>query len=315
VLDPLEVLAFNRFVPLEPSPSYASGKVSVYPVTAYASLPFLAAGEQVLVLEQCTSDGTLPNEPTSWGWNLRVGDRITIGTSGKPYTVVGPLQVNQAGGNAELFVNSPPPPPPIGTGSGPYPVRGGSPVTWDYLYLVNGRDDDGNGFVDDGHNGLATATWELEAWDSYFAAGRSNLPYSALRRPVPSSKGREVALPSGVVIDGTGWGLASPERSRLGPALNTSTGYVDLMVNPDGTILPTTIYSSPSQFGLGSSFVHCWIAERSDLVAPVGTTAPFLAAPSGEWSLLTLFARTGRIVSTDSPPIADPYSGAQQGDQ
>ena len=179
----------------------------MYPPSAYASLPFIQAGEQVLVLEQCTSDGTLPNKPTSWSWNLRVGDRITIGGSGKPYTVVGPLQVNQSGGNAELFVNSPMPPP---AGAGPYPVRGGSPVTWDYLYLVNGVDDDGNGFVDDGHNGLATATWELKAWDAFLAVGRSNLPYSASRRPVPSSKGREVALPSGVVIDGTGWGLASP---------------------------------------------------------------------------------------------------------
>jgi type II secretory pathway pseudopilin PulG len=323
VLDTLEILAYNRFVPLEPAPAYASGKVSAYPVTAYTSLPFLASGEHVLVLEQSPSDGTLPNEPTSWGWNLRVGDRVTIGNSGKPYTVVGPMQVGPAGGNSELFINSPPP-----GGSGPYPTRGTGPsaatVTVDYLYLVNGLDDDGNGLVDDGHNGVPTGTWEIEAWDQYLAAGRANLPYSVARRPVPSSKGREVALPSNVVIDGTGWGLSSPERSRFGPALNGSTGCVDLMVNPDGTIVPTTLYSAPASFGLGAAFVHFWIAERGDLVAPSGIAAPYLpigdittefglnqvaySGPriSGEFAILTLFARSGKTGSLGSATFDNP---------
>ena len=41
------------------------------------------------------------NPPTSWYWNIRIGDKIQINNTGISYTVVGPMTVF----NPELFVN------------------------------------------------------------------------------------------------------------------------------------------------------------------------------------------------------------------
>ena len=45
--------------------------------------------------------GLLLNPPTSWYWNIRIGDKVRINNSGIYYTVVGPMQIP----NPELFVN------------------------------------------------------------------------------------------------------------------------------------------------------------------------------------------------------------------
>ena len=58
--------------------------------------------------------------------------------------------------------------------------------------------------------------------------------------------------------------------------MNPYTGYVDILVYPNGTVVPTTIYSSPSSFTMAAAFFHFWLAERGDITAPVGTTAPTL---------------------------------------
>ena len=169
VIDPFEPLAYNRAVPLEMPPDYASGRVSVYSPGSYGSLPYLATGEKVLVLEQCPSNptaaGSLPNEPTSWAWNIRRGDRVKVGSSEAVYTVVGPMAIPPSHGNSEQFVN-------YGTES---PVRVAGPIAWDYLYLVNGFDDNQDGMIDDGHNGLApsggTPYYEPESWRGYLGRG------------------------------------------------------------------------------------------------------------------------------------------------
>jgi hypothetical protein len=133
------------------------------------------------------------------------------------------------------------------------------------------------------------------------------------------------------------------ERSRVGSALNTTTGTVDIVVNPDGTIVPTTLYSSPASFGMGGAFIHLWLVERSDLLAPDTnqTSAPYLPLPQGmtptrfvggaelkgEYRLVTLFSRTGQISTNDTVPFDNPvtplngstyntnlpYTAAQQG--
>ena len=56
------------------------------------------------------------------------------------------------------------------------------------------------------------------------------------------------------------------ERSRL--PVDPNTGYVDILLNPNGTVVPTTKYSSPTSVGMGSAFYHFWLSERSDLFDP-----------------------------------------------
>jgi len=298
------------------------------------------------------------NPPTSWYWNVRIGDKIRINNSGIFYTVVGPMTIP----NADLFVNVGPP------GTVPQlaytTTQTGVSVPQynpEFLFLVNGLDDNHDGFIDNGFDGVdndgdgnvdevlvgGLSEWltpngtpiETETWQSAFAtpAGNyvgTNLPYSITRRPVPAPGARETPLPSNVVVDLTTWnpqyfiiqaqnqGVTNfpyvSERSRL--PVDPYMGYVDILLNPNGTVVPTTEYSSLSSAGMGSAFYHFWLSERSDLFdpqmqAPAGV--PYLLpmvsdlnnnypnpndnfkprALSGERRLVTLFARTGQIVT------------------
>ena len=52
---------------------------------------------------------------------------------------------------------------------------------------------------------------------------------------------------------------------------------MDILLNPNGTVVPTTEYSSPSSFGMNSAFYHFWLAERGDLFDPVANPGiPYL---------------------------------------
>ncbi len=149
-----------------------------------------------------------------------------------------------------------------------------------------------------------------------------NVPYVIKRRPAPGPNAREIALPTQVVVDLTTW-TSTRERSRL--PVNLYTGYVDILINPNGTVVPTTVYSTPASFGLASAFLHFWLAERSDLAAPSATTtaAPLLPLPQGlaptlfnglelkgEYRLVTLFARSGQITTNENPPFDNPANPA-----
>jgi hypothetical protein len=89
---------------------------------------------------------------------------------------------------------------------------------------------------------------------------------------------------------------------------------VDIMIYPNGTVMPTTLYSNASSFGMGSAYYHFWLAERADLFDPVvQQNVPYLLpmVPSstngypsgsarylkGERLLLTLYTRTGQMVT------------------
>ena len=165
----------------------------------------------------------------------------------------------------------------------------------------------------------------------------NNIPYTITRRPVVSPGSRETPLPSNVVVDLTTWnpsvfgtGFVS-ERSRL--PVDPTTAYVDILLNPNGTVVPTTEYSSPSSFGMNSAFYHFWLAERGDLFDPVANPGiPYLLpqvqnvdTPAGETRflkgerrLLTLFTRTGAI-NTNQVETFDgnnpslPFLAPQQG--
>ncbi len=161
----------------------------------------------------------------------------------------------------------------------------------EFLFLVNGLDDNQNGWIDEGYDGveqqhlvrepeqparmtpMRSPNGKHEAWPASFVgqAVPTNQPYTIQRRPAPVSNSREISLPTNVVIDLTTWGnpalnLGTQERSQFPPGvINPYTGYVDILLYPNGTVVPTTIYSTPSSFGMSGAFFHFWLAERSDV--------------------------------------------------
>ncbi len=372
-LDPTQPLAANRIIPIEASPEYSEGKVTVvfphpndpnsnawflnvpYPVGNNALYPF---GQNSLVNQNGTivtnvlmvkeavvdSSGNI-NEPTSWYWNIRVGDKIQLNDSGLWYTVVGPMTVTQQQGNSELFVNVGPP----GSPSPLTDLASGVQLNPEFLLLTNGLDDNKNGWTDEGFDGVDNnfsaelpngpfltddlLEWEAEAWPTgVLAASPTNQTYTIQRRPAPAANSREIALPTNVVIDLTTWGNAFQERSQF-PAgvINPYTGYVDILLYPNGTVVPTTLYSTPSSFSMSGAFFSLWLAERSDVTAPVpsATQPPFLpignikqqlALPgnpypsqlllTGEYRIVTLFTRTGQITTNDNVEFDNPLNPA-----
>jgi prepilin-type N-terminal cleavage/methylation domain-containing protein len=308
ISDPITPNAFNRFIPLSQPPSYSDGLVSIIPANApYPATVLL--GTQALVLEEqvlTTVNGiALPNNPTSWFWNVRLGDKIQINNAGPWLTVCGPV-VNQ---NPEGFVN-------VGA-----PGTLG-PLGHDYLLLTNGYDDNQNGWTDEGWdgvdnnlayelaNGLPQLTddpleWEQEVWLGSMASGVSGAPYRIIRRPMPGINARAVVLPSNVVID--------VSRSRL-PVVN---GTLDIIVTSNGNMAPSLPYTTPASLTLASRFFQFWLAERSDLGAFNAATPPVYvqSTPVGTWYLVTANGSTGRISVTEQPDVVTGLISAMQGDQ
>jgi hypothetical protein len=138
----------------------------------------------------------------------------------------------------------------------------------------------------------------------------------------------------------TSWANPFQERSQFPPGvINPFTGYVDILLYPNGTVVPTTLFSTPSSFGMSGAFFHFWLAERSDVVAmqldkngkpaplvngqpiylPLGTVNQQLAQASntyagpaltGEYRIVTLFTRTGRITTSENAQFDNPLSPA-----
>ena len=385
-IDPTQPLAANRIIPIEAAPEYTEGKllpVSNVPNGVF-NIPYpagngggfypafnnAAAGSpnghaNVLMVKEITAEyvngisGQVNlNPPTSWFWNIRVGDKLQINGSGLWYTVVGPMVVTPQQGNTELFVNV----GPAGTQS---PLTGfqgpvANPVTVspEFLFLVNGLDDNQNGWIDEGYDGVDNNynaevanggpyitddlfEWENEAWPpTVLTSGQGSQFYTIQRRPAPAANSREVSLPTNVVVDLTTWGNAFQERSQFPPGvINSFSGYVDILVYPNGTVVPTTIYSTPSSFGMSGAFFHFWLSERSDVrgiqldnnnnpvpivpgqhvFLPVGNIKQQLVLGStpytgpslkGEYRLVTLFTRTGQVTTNDNVQFDNPVNPA-----
>jgi prepilin-type N-terminal cleavage/methylation domain-containing protein len=183
LLDPTLPLAYNRWIPIQQAPSYTEGLVAAYPAgqlpAAVANLIYPGPGTKaipnptygqttaLMVYQEFLGSNGLPNPPTTWMWNIRVGDRIQINNAGKWYTVIGPMVITPPNGNPEWFVNVGAP----GTVS-PYVDAKGNPL--DFLLLVNGLDDNVNGWTDEGWDGVDNdgkngtddiGEWlETEAW-------------------------------------------------------------------------------------------------------------------------------------------------------
>lgn len=279
-------VVFNRIVPIDGAPEYNEGMVSIYPGKAYPAA--VTQGLPVLVLEQAvtTAQGA-PNSPTSWMWNIRVGDKVQVGNAGPWYTVIGPETVP----NPEQFINVGPPGPP------PVP---------EYLVLVDGQDDNGNGWIDEGADGIDNdrdgfvdnnPEWvETETWGgSIGSAPIVSAPYAIRRRPLPGANAGEVALPAQVVVDFS--------RSML--PVNLQTACVDLIIAPDGTASPSLPYSTPASMAMSSAFFGFWLSERADIGTGVN--------PKGQWAGVVINARTGALSTSVNPPPATPFLGAMQG--
>jgi prepilin-type N-terminal cleavage/methylation domain-containing protein len=381
-LDPTQPLAANRIIPIEAAPEYTEGQVSIvipnaldtttnaynisipypllngggyYPSGAYsAPAGSTATTGNVLMVKEIVTASNLLNEPTSWFWNIRVGDKLQLNGSGLWYTVVGPMVMTSQQGNSELFVNV----GPAGSQSPLADTQSNTTVYPEFLFLVNGLDDNKNGWTDEGYDGIDNnlsleqangltqlvddlAEWEVESWPAAFNSNPpTNVPYTIQRRPAPVANSREVSLPTNVVIDMTTWGNAFQERSQFPPGvINPFTGYVDILLYPNGTVVPTTIYSAPSSFGMGGAFFHLWLAERSDVAAikldqngnaiplvtgqpvflPVGTIKQQLALAAnpytgqslqGEYRIVSLFTRTGQITTSDDVQFDNPVQPA-----
>jgi prepilin-type N-terminal cleavage/methylation domain-containing protein len=381
-IDPTQPLAANRIIPIESAPQYTEGQVSIVvpngldtTTNAYSlSIPYpvlngggyypsggysATAGStvttgNVLMVKEIVAAGNVLNEPTSWYWNIRVGDKLQLNGSGIWYTVVGPMVVTPQQGNSELFVNVGPP----GSQSPLGDTQAGVQVFPEFLFLVNGIDDNKNGWTDEGYDGVDNnlsaevmagvtpvvddlAEWEIEAWPAAYTSNPpTNASYTIRRRPAPSANSREISLPTNVVIDMTTWGNAFQERSQFPPGvINPFTGYVDILLYPNGTVVPTTIYSTPSSFGMAGAFFHFWLAERSDVSGtkldqngnpiPLVTGQPvFLAVGAikqqltlagtpytgqslqGEYRIVSLFTRTGQITTSDDVQFDNPVNPA-----
>jgi prepilin-type N-terminal cleavage/methylation domain-containing protein len=291
--------ACSSIVPLSSPPDYSEGLVSTLTGAPYspALMATILNGTQALVLLETVNDPLgLPNEPTAWMWNVRVGDKLQINNAGPWLTVCGPM-VTQ---NPEGFVN-------FGSPGAPGPLGGP-----EYLLVTNGCDDNANGWIDEGFDGVdnngngqtdETTEWEQETWRGSLINGVRGVPYVVHRRPLPTAGSKTLALPTNVVVD--------LSRSRLSP-LN---GVVDIIVNPNGKMFPSLPYSTPASLALASQFFQFWLAERADLGHFDASTPPVWvqSTPAGQYYLITANGGTGRVSTMEQPDLKTGLIQAMQG--
>jgi prepilin-type N-terminal cleavage/methylation domain-containing protein len=339
-------LVYNRMLPIELGGKLKDGRVSIGPMPPVTTTwppayprpatpgdtwpyPDSSSGlPMVLMVEEAPYVGgylipgggivPFPNEPTNWFYNVRVGETIQIGDTGRKYTIVGPCQISPWGtgtnyGNFEMFVNVGPPGSPSPLSRVIYDSTGTARASTspEFLFVVNGQDDNQDGYIDSGWDGsnnnpplilapgqkLPTgyvpdlftdnlAEWEQEKWvgsaaslplgdpgatptaspSTAWVAANNARPttdstYTIQRRALPVQGAREVLLPGGIVIDATTWNTTH-ERSRL--PITEVTLTCDILLEPSGRYLPTSLYSTPNAFG-EVSFLHFWLTDALDV--------------------------------------------------
>jgi hypothetical protein len=241
------------------------------------------------------------NEPTSWPWNLRVGDTIRIGASGL-FTVVGPVALP----NPEGFINYGDPGADsvlVRTDAAPDSTADNPHTHTDlreYLFLVNGQDDNRNGYTDEPYDGLNPTLKETEQWRPLtLGSGIRQARYTVHRRLAPMPGGQAIAFTSGCVVDLSGWSTTR-DRSRL--AVDPWGGFVDVVLDSTGRVVPNLPYSSPGSVPMDGHWYHFWFADRGDVGMPI----------KGEARIVTLNGRTGRLSITDPAGDPNPFAKARQ---
>jgi prepilin-type N-terminal cleavage/methylation domain-containing protein len=314
-IDLTKPLAFNRLVPLSSGNTYSDGLVGSlgFMPTEVMTLAYPGPGNQNIsnpvygntgaavvfeVFESVDSTGKITlNAPTSWWWNVRLGDKIQINGSGIWYTVIGPMAIGPTQGNSELYTN-------IGQPNTRSPLSqslpsGGTGYA-EFLILSDGVDNNLDGYIDNGWDGFdndyQNGIDDIGEWveTEKQVPACFSVPYVVQRRPFPVQNQKSIDLPTNVVID----------ASKSVISINPYSGYADILVNPNGTLFQPLIYSSLTSVGMNSSFVHLWLAERADIN---------VNSPQGSWALTTIFARTGRVNSLFDPDPKTAISIAQQG--
>jgi len=328
-IDPLSTLASNRWTSMATAPDYTDGLCSAYPAETYPAwmrpVTCLILEEQPGHWEQSGGSWVfMTNDPANWWHNIRIGERVRIGDVGQPLTICGPRFPETAGGllSSEGFTQGVLPGTPAFTRT--YTAPDGTTTTTaspQWLMLVNGLDDNNDGFVDNGWDGIDNdvangvddpAEWETERWTAIYTTGFDGKRYSISRRPVPSDVSRTSALPSSAVIDLTtalpAAGYESRERSRV--PIDPTTGSVVIMIRPDGRPEYDLPWGVPSSVGLDRSWWHFWITDRSSLKAPSpGTSWNLLPDFGGAHNRVVSVNRTGKISVID-PGTAFDASGA-----
>ncbi|MFO0892446.1 MAG: prepilin-type N-terminal cleavage/methylation domain-containing protein [Isosphaeraceae bacterium] len=332
-VDPAAPLACNRWVAIASPGTYSEGAVSIFAGFAYS--PALTGGLPCLVLEQqlghWVASGAgwqwVLDAPTSWAWNIRVGEKLSLG-AGAEYTVCGPMTILPGDGNPEAFVNwgaSGTAPPTLRTYLAPDGVTS-IQLQPEYLMLVNGQDDNADGWPDSGWDGVDNDgdgltdeldEWEAETWQAGQARGVDGVPYTIRRRPVASSS-KPVVMPGSMVLDATTWGWAAPERSRVRP--NLWTGDVDIVFGPGGEVVFDTPYGVRSGVRMQDAFVHLWLGDKSDvpdapLPAPPVAPATWSLPAAKEDARLVSIGKSGRVIVSEVNPDdpAPAYLRAQRG--
>jgi prepilin-type N-terminal cleavage/methylation domain-containing protein len=146
LLDPVA----RAFTPPHYLISSTAGIAYPYSYTGRNPFPFSRIGVQETRFYSVpgASAGTvnwLPNPPTSWFWNIRQGDKIRFDDSGRYYTIAGPMLqgIHNGAGvavNPERYIN--------------FGMPGTTNTYREFLFLVNGLDDDGDGLIDEGFDGI-----------------------------------------------------------------------------------------------------------------------------------------------------------------
>ncbi len=273
--------SLDRIMPLVTGPRYMEGLITTDPAPTdllghRVPGPLTVEESPITWVQSGPAWVAQSNSPTSWAWNVRLGDRISWG--GRPYTVCGP----NGRDNTDLFVHD-------NTVSRTYTALDGvtqvGPFMVEFLLLANGVDDDMNGFIDDGWDGVdnnrdiqgqidEADEWEIETWTG---PAVSNIPYVLTRRPIPGNPQSTVSLSIGVDLS----------ASTL--LVNPLSGTVDLMIRPDGTVDLSGPYAAPSAVGLGQA--------KSVFVLQDPSPIPGQPQQNVNQRTITLWTKTGRIES------------------
>lgn len=179
VPDPIDptrptIVTASRLIAIESGPDYSEGQVGRHFQGLYvppAGLPQLAGPlNPYLVVHEEKYENiaigggnviTIPRSPTSWFYNLRQGDKLRLNDSGHVYTIAGPITnpniayrpngsvadpANNPAPNAERLINFGPP--------AIYPPSLPGNTQFEFLFLTNGQDDDDDGYIDEGFDGI-----------------------------------------------------------------------------------------------------------------------------------------------------------------